>query len=229
MAVKLDPPLPHNDEVDRNLVGCILGAAFLGAAQQAAFIVRMQSQLPLQDVFHDTFRAVLACVFEMHAAGQLAIDVAGLAALSDGVPLDFEFIDNWVRIVRNNALLRTIIRRTGEYSQRAYAKGADPQELLNSWIRDLQVLQASVKGTGTSWRKSFETMGEMRAHGPVTFAHRQVPAGRAPDVHRRGRGSLQDLARAVDGEGTHDRQELSRASPVLCPRGRARPLSRPGN
>jgi hypothetical protein len=171
-------PLPRNLEAERSVLGAIL--------LENAFLDYARDKL-IPDAFsHAGYRLIFLQMIAMRER-ELPIDVVSLweelrrvekleqaggpdaiSTLSDGVPVALECLQNWVRILNGKAERRKLIRHGRDCIEGGFDESRDLGETLPTFQADLSAIH--VDGSGTSWRKSFETLGQMLAHGVVKFA-----------------------------------------------------------
>src|SRR5713101_8606881 len=160
------PQLPHNLEAER----AVLGAVFLNDKAMIVFDSVLPSDFFLRE--HQTIARrmlamrtqnrvvdLLTLTDELNVADEL--EAAGgtpyIAALADGLPKATNF-EHYGRIVKENSLLRELMRMAHETEQAAQS-GTGAPALLDQLSSQISVLRYRTNGTRTGFRLT--ALGEL--------------------------------------------------------------------
>jgi hypothetical protein len=176
-----DAPLPHNLEAERSVLGAILldnhavnpAVERLGAEDfflpQHRHIFGGMVQLSKKGGAIDavTLMDHLELYGELEAAGGAAY----LSQLADGLPRVTN-IEHYARIVRQKALLRSLIHSAQAIQEQAFAANDDAENILASAGEKIAALCARTGLTiePTAWRDIFHSYADFETCAPLSFS-----------------------------------------------------------
>lgn len=146
-GVEIDPPLPHNLDAERCVLGAVLVDGSLDARPSDGSALDRAPALAPEDFFAEAHRVIFRRMLELAAAGQpidaitlverlrrhgeleLAGGVAAIAALGDGIPRVMH-LEHYVGIVREKSQLRRLIHAAHEMQQCAFDAEEPPFAIL---------------------------------------------------------------------------------------------------
>src|SRR5579885_463449 len=182
-----DPPLPHNPEAER----CILGAVLLDNSALPLALKHLHSADFFNALHQRIFRRMIAMAEAsqpidlvtlneaMHAAGELkdAVEVAYLAQLSDGLPR-VSNVEHYAKIVKEKAVLRRFAH-AGDKITRAVMDGCD-LNVVQSYLRALtseSVEPMKVVGGNGHLSYSFDEFMDEKFAPPDHLIEQLIPRG----------------------------------------------------
>ena len=138
-----DRPLPHNIDAEKAVLGCVLTdpdtladaanltkmeGAFYSAAHQTIFdtVLEMSNSESRQKVDLITVSDRLAAAKKLDAVGGDAY----LAELMNVIPTTAN-MENYVKIVHDDAILRSLIKTSSDVVQKCFERNEDPRVLLD--------------------------------------------------------------------------------------------------
>ena len=170
------PILPANEGAESSILGAILLDNSL-YAQAAALHAddfsldahrRIYSRMrDLQETGQPVDMITLVEELDRHKEVEAIGGRAYLSSLIDGVP-DRPSIEHYVRIIKNKALLRRVVRNAEAQIMRASAPGADPAIIGKELSQFAGALQQDAEDQ--NWRGLFHTYQEFQNAPPLQFA-----------------------------------------------------------